>query len=266
MQRIIAISLVLLAACSDGPEDQARVSYRVSAKENFLKGKEAFEDENYLEAIEFFRFVKNKFPYSTYASDSDLYIADSQFAREKYVEAVEAYTEFMKLHPKNPKVGYASFRIALSYHHRMPSDVFIFPPAFELDQKDTFRAVRELERYIEAFPKDENVPEAQKLLFECKTRLAQSVHFVMRFNRKNGKSRGALWRAQELLKNYPGTGFDEEALFVKAESEAALGDVEGSRATLAELSKRFPDGVYAGDARTLAGRLEGPSPQGGPAK
>lgn len=254
-------------ACQSGPEARPRVSYRVSAKENFIKGKKAFEDEDYLEAIEYFKFVKNKFPYSTYATDADLLLADCHFGRDRYIEAADAYANFIKLHPKHDKVPYAMYRIGVCYYERIPSDFFIFPPAHELDQKETQRAARELERYLERFPDDENAADAKKKLTDCKRRLAQRVHFVMAFNRKNDKHRGALWRAEQLLSKYPGVGFDEEALFVKAESLVALEQPDQARATLAELIARFPSGEYSADAKQMLAKLPADAArdgQGGP--
>ena len=252
-------------ACQSGPEARPRVSYRVSAKENFIKGKKAFEDEDYLEAIEYFKFVKNKFPYSSYATDADLLLADCHFGRDRYIEAADAYANFIKLHPKHDKVPYAMYRIGICYVERIPSDFFIFPPAHELDQKETKRAVRELERYLDRFPDDENAADAKKKLADCKRRLAERVHFVMAFNRKNDKHRGALWRAEQLLAEYPGSGFDEEALFVKAEALVALEETEKAQGALAELIARYPAGKYTDDAKDLlrglpGGRGQAPAP------
>jgi outer membrane protein assembly factor BamD len=250
-----AVWLAAVLGCASGPEARPRVSYRVSAKENFIKGRKAMADEDYLEAIEYFKFVKNKFPYSAYATQSDLLLADCQYERDRFLEAADAYLNFIKLHPKNEKVPYAMFRIGASFYERIPSDFFIFPPAFEMDQKETKRAVRELERYLARFPDDENAPAARDMLAECKRRLAQRVHFVMEFNRERDKHRGALWRAEQLLADYAGSGFDEQALWIKASSLDALGRADEARAAAAELIQRYPQGEYSEDARRLLERL-----------
>jgi len=260
---LLALSALSCWACQSGPEARPRVSYRVSAKENFIKGKKAFEDEDYLEAIEYFKFVKNKFPYSSYATDSDLLMADCHFGRDRFIEAADAYSNFIKLHPKHAKVPYAMYRIGVCYYERIPSDFFLFPPVYELDQKETQRAVRELERYLERFPDDENAADAKKKLAECRRRLAERVHFVMAFNRRVEKPRGALWRAEQLLTQYPGSGFDEEALFVKGESLISLEQPDQARIALNELIARYPSGKYSDDARDLLGGLP---PAAGPAK
>jgi outer membrane protein assembly factor BamD len=251
----LIIAWILALGCASGPENRPKVSYRVSAKENFIKGKKAFDDEDYLEAIEYFRFVKNKFPYSSYATDADLLIGDCHYGRERFIEAADAYLNFIKLHPKHEKVPYAAFRMGLSYFNRIPDDWWFSPPAFEMDQTETVRAIRELENYLGKFPDDEHAAEARKLLAQCKRRMAERVHFVMRFNLSKDRYRGALWRAQELLGNYPGAGFDEEALLVKAEALIELGDPAGAQAAVQELLARFPQTQLRQDAQKLLARL-----------
>ena len=59
-----------------------------STPEGAFKSAEDFEkDERYEEAISKYSDVKNKFPYSRFAADAELKIADLQFKRESYPEA-----------------------------------------------------------------------------------------------------------------------------------------------------------------------------------
>jgi outer membrane protein assembly factor BamD len=248
------------AGCASGPEKRPRVSYRTSAKENFLKGKQAFEDEDYLEAAEYFKFVKSKFPYSAFATRSDLYLADCDFERDRFMEAADKYRNFVKLHPKNPKVPYALFRVGLCHFEQIPDDWWFSPPAYEMDQTETVRTIREFEYYLKRFPQDENAKQAREHLQKCKLRMAEQVMYVLEFNRKNGHPRGVLWRADELLGKYPGVGYDEEALYYKSEALVELEDPQGARAALHQLLSRFPEGDYASEARSMLEEL-GPRPK-----
>ena len=67
-------------------------------------------------------------------------------ARGRYVEAIDAYRQFMKFHPTHEMVanGYASFRIGESYYKMLPESWFLVPPAFEMDNSPTIDALREL--------------------------------------------------------------------------------------------------------------------------
>ena len=249
---LLCVGLALaLSACESGPKSKKKKGYRVSAKEHFQKGKKAYEEEDYLEAIGYLKFVKNKFPYSSYATESDLLLADCHFGRDRFIEAADAYANFIKLHPRHARVGYAMFRIAQCYIERMPSDFFILPPSYEKDQKETIRAILELERFVARYPKDENIPEAKKLLRQCKRHMAKRSRYLMNFYMDRNKFRGALWRAQQILSQFGGVGLDEEALYIKAKASRELGDIKTAQQAATALLKRFPAGDLADDAQTL---------------
>jgi len=254
---VIAASF-LGAGCESGPEQRPKVSYRASAKENFLKGQQAYNDEDYLEAVEYFRFVKSKFPYSSYATEADLMVAESHFARERYLEAADAYVSFIKLHPKHAKVPFATYRIGLCYFMRMPDTYWFMPPAYELDQKETLRAIQELEAYLQRFPDDQSAPEAREKLRQAKHRMAEEESYVMDFYRRKGNPRGVLWRAEKILQSYGDAGLDEEALFRKGEALAALEENDHARRTLEQQLQAFPSGEFSEDARELLAKLPPP--------
>jgi outer membrane protein assembly factor BamD len=267
--RVVLVFLLswglLWAGCASGPEKRPRVSYRTSAKENFLKGKKAFEDEDYLEAAEFFKFVKSKFPYSAFATQSDLYLADCDFERDRFMEAADKYRNFVKLHPRNKKVPYALFRVGLCHFEQIPDEWWFSPPAHEMDQTETARTIRELEYFLKRFPQDEYVPKVQEHLKKCKLRMAQQVMYVLNFYRKREHPRAVLWRADELLKKYSGLGYDEEALFYKSEAQVQLEDPQGAKKTLHQLLARFPKGDYASKAKSMMDKL-GAQPKPTPEK
>jgi outer membrane protein assembly factor BamD len=246
---------LMAGGCASGPEKRPRVSYRTSAKENFIKGKKAFEDEDYLEAAEFFKFVKSKFPYSTFATESDLYLADCDFERDRFMEAADKYRNFVKLHPRNKKVPYALYRVGLCHFEQIPDDWWFSPPAYEQDQTETVRTIREFEYYLKRFPNDENAPKAQEHLKKCKVRMAEQVMYVLDFYRRRGHPRAVFWRADELLKKYPDLGYDEKALFYKSEALVQLEDPKGARAALHELLSRFPEGDHATAAKQMLKKL-----------
>lgn len=242
-------------ACASGPETHKRIGYRTSARENFLKGQKAYKDEDYVEAAKYFKFVKSKFPYSKYSILADLYMADCLFGQEKYLEAADSYLSFVKLHPRNKKMPYAMFMIGKCYFERIPDDWFITPPAYELDQAETVKAIRELKRYLQNFPKHENTKEARELLKKCLVRMAKQTRYVMEFYRKRGHYRGVLWRAEQILSSYGGVGFDEQALYYKAEAQVELKQYTDAKTSLHELLSRFPKGDYADDAKDLLADL-----------
>ena len=99
--------------CATADEEGKGVTYSLTAKQNYEKGLEELKDENFAEATRYFSFVKQKFPFSSYAVLAELALADTQFARGNYQEAIDAYKTFARLHPTHEKVedGYVAFKI-----------------------------------------------------------------------------------------------------------------------------------------------------------
>jgi outer membrane protein assembly factor BamD len=163
---------------------------------------EALNDGRHLDALKFFDHVRYKFPYSAQAAAADLAIADTNFDREKYLEAIDGYRNFLKLHPNNPKVDYAQYRIALSYYKDIPSDFFIFPPSTEKDQTSV-KDARGASRSTSALPELENAEEAKKLLADVLGRLAEHEMGVADFYLDHSRYPAAVNRLTKLIADYP---------------------------------------------------------------
>src|SRR5438552_2579134 len=92
---------LILMACSSASVDESN-----SAEAAFKTATELENNERYEEAILKFNEVKNKHPYSKYAVEAELRVADIQYKKEAYIEAATAYQLFKDFHPKNPKIDY----------------------------------------------------------------------------------------------------------------------------------------------------------------
>ncbi len=240
-----------IMGCASGPKEKPKVSYQSSAKANYDKGKKEYDDGDYLKATEYFRFVKNRYPYSTYATLSDLMLAECDLGRDRYLEAADGFNNFIKLHPKHKKVPYAMYRIGYCYYQRIPDDWWFAPPAYERDQSETAKTIDALQQYLASFPQDEYAKEGRKLLLEARLKMAKRVHYTMRFYKNRNRARGMLWRAEELLNEYADLQFTEEALYCKAEALHQLKDHDKARDTLTSLIEKYPQGEYIRQAKNL---------------
>src|ERR1041385_5795724 len=114
--RVALSALVLvLWGCSSGPKLDSN-----TAEGSFALGEKYEKDERFEDAIAQFSNVKNKYPYSTLATASELKIADIHFKREDYAEAQASYQTFKELHPSHPKIDYVTYQLGMSYFHQLP--------------------------------------------------------------------------------------------------------------------------------------------------
>jgi len=188
------------------------VSYQETARQNYESGDEAFENGNHNEAIKFFEYVKNKFPYSKYAVLADLRIADAHFEREKWLEAADAYRLFARFHPRHEQVPYALFRAAVSFSKEIEEDFFLLPPQREKDQSATQEAIAAYDEYLLRFPKHEHVEEAKKKRIEARTRLADHDLYAAEFYAQRNKWQGAAFRYEHISRTFADTPLAATAL------------------------------------------------------
>jgi len=253
------------------------VDYLATARQNFEAAEAAFEKGEFNDAIKFFEYVKNKYPYSKYAELADLRIADAHFEREEWLESADAYRMFIRFHPRHEKVPYATYRVALSFYKKVAKKPFAegmfadvpylpeiaesvspFPPTRERDQSATSDAIRAFDDYINRYPDDENVEAAKAYRTEARMALAEHDLYAAGFNEQFKKWQGAIWRYQYIADTFGDTPLAPEALLKAGTlAEEKLEDREQAIAYYERLMKDYPD---ASEAATAKARLESMPP------
>jgi outer membrane protein assembly factor BamD len=227
--KILLLALLLLplgiVACASS-EDGKQVNYSMTAKQNYERGLEELKKENYVEASHYFSYVKQKFPFSKYAGLAELALADTEFARGNYQEAIDSYKSFARLHPTHEKVedGYTAFRIAESYVKEMPDDWFILPPAYEKDQSYVRDALRELDSALGKYPDAAYVARAKAYRRDALRRLIEHEVYVARFYLERGHPKAAVLRIEGALRQYPDSGQEGELMIALGETNLKLGN------------------------------------------
>jgi outer membrane protein assembly factor BamD len=235
------------------------VSYDDSAEANYKKGLAELEDESFTEAIKYFSYVKNKFPFSRFATLAELGIADTYFAQEKYMEAVDAYRMFEKFHPTHPKVtsGYTSYKIAKAYMEQIPTDWFLVPPSHEKDQAATRDALRAIKSFLSTHEDSKYLPKVKKLHRRAIRRLADHELYVARFYLERDKPKATILRLETLLRRYPDAGVDPEVMLLLGKTYLKLDKKKRARETFAKLIRKYPDNSYSAKAKLYLKHMSG---------
>ena len=224
------------------------VIYKDSAAENYEAGEKALADKNWEEAVKYFNHVSNKYPYSKFAVLAALRVADAHFGDEKYLEAIDSFQTFIKLHPKHEKVPYATFMVARCYYERMPDDWFFLPPVSEKDQTGAIDAQSALEDYLARYPSDSNAAEAKKLLAEVRDRLISNERYAAGFYARQGHWRAVAWRSIAIADKYGDAPDAGEALLRAGEAYEKLGEGKAALRVYQRLQTRYPESAAAKEA------------------
>lgn len=235
---VLLSSMVLLNHCAS--KDVAESN---SAEAAFKAAEDFEKDERYEEALAKFAEVKNKHPYSKVAVEAELHIADIHYKREAFIEAATAYQLFKDFHPKNPKIDYVTFRLAMSYFEQLP-------PSADRDLAPATKAIQFFKEVVNAYPTSPYVPEAKQKETEALRMLAEKEAYIGWYYFKRGVYDSALRRYEGLLVKYPYLGYDEESLYYSGYSAFQTGDKELGVKRINELLSKFPNGPFAGRGKS----------------
>ena len=220
MKRLIFIGLLILLFCS-GCNALKKSWYAIigkdsvgSAQQLAWDGMDAYEDGDYKEAIEHFQQLKDWYPFSKYAILAELKIADSHYHLEEYEEAIFAYEEFEKLHPRNDAIPYVIYQIGRCYFDQIDT--------IDRDQTPARKAYETFRRLDKQFPNDKYARSGAEHITTCVRSIAGNEYYIGVFYYKSNHYKAALHRFMAVLSQYPDVGYHQKALEYIAKCEAEL--------------------------------------------
>ncbi len=253
---ILAAAFLALAACKTKHVSfTGQPKFGDNAESDYKAGVDLLADKTYPEAEKFLERVKTKYPFSRFAALSELRLADSKFAQELFPEAVEAYKQFVQLHPTHDEVDYAEFRAGLAHFKDAPGSFALFPPAHEKDQRQLERAAEALSRFLEKHPDSKYAPEARKTLDQANARLAEHEWYVAEYYFKRKRWAGAAGRYETLVDKFPGTRREPQALLKLAQAAIALDEKHRARTALQKLIVKHPQDPLRPEAEKRLAQL-----------
>jgi outer membrane protein assembly factor BamD len=203
----------------------------------FKDAEEDVKDKRYTMALEKFKVLKNKFPYSHLATEATLRIGDVYYMEESYIEAAGAYESFRDMHPKNEKADYVLFRIGESYYNQLPSN-----------DRDLSTAAKGIDAYRELlglYPQSQYAADAQKHMTESVEKLADKEKYIGDFYFKRGMYDSASGRYEKITSKFPGTVPEQYAYWSWGQSLIKESKVDEAKHVYRVYISRFPSGTYA---------------------
>ena len=182
----------------------------------YTKAVEYFDKGDYMRAQTLFDGIASYYR-NTERSETVLnYLARSYMGQKDYYLASEYYKTYVRTYPKGKYVQESKFMIG--YCHYLDS------PDARLDQTSTKNAIEALQEFVDIYPENERVPEANALIDEMKDKLAYKEYLNAKLYYNLGNYLGnnymsAVISAQNALKNYPATKYREDLSMIILESK-----------------------------------------------
>ena len=239
---LFALGLGLLAGLACAGKG---VKSEPTADELFARGMKAFQGRkvwgfintrDYTQASTLFQEFLDKYPYSRFAPEAQLRLADSFFALEEYDSAVLVYDEFQKLRPSHPDIPYVLYQLGQCFFRQVLS--------IDRDQAAVISAQKWFEELVRRYPESKWMAEAQEKIRKCRADLARREIYVGEFYYRRGDYFSALDRFRNVLALYPDSGLGDQALYYSYRCYQAVPDPAKARETLESLRGAYPGSKF----------------------
>ncbi len=242
------LSLLLLMAlavwrCSSsinttdfGPEE--RLNYAISL----------YEEEDYEEALAEFQSLLLQYPGSIIVDDTQYYLGMTRYQRGEYIVAAYEFSKLIRNMPASEFVPKAQYMLADSYYQLSPN--------FNLDQVYTKKAIVELQAFIDFFPLNEKVAEAENKINELNEKLARKEFNIAVIYGKLEYYSATIKYLDNVIETYHDTPYAAMASYRKI---LLLMDREREDEALAEMKKflqLYPDDENYGEVEEMKNSLD----------
>jgi outer membrane protein assembly factor BamD len=121
----------------------------------FELAKKFENSDRYQVAIQRYNELRTKFPYSSYAVQAELAIADVHYKNKDFAEAQISYQNFRELHPRHAQIDYVIYQTGMSYYEQLPE-------TFDRDVTLANDAIYNFNDLIKRFPSSEHIIKAKE--------------------------------------------------------------------------------------------------------
>jgi outer membrane protein assembly factor BamD len=207
-----------------------------SSQEWYDEGAKLAGKKKYDEALEAFREASQGYRGADLDADIQIALADTYFDKEEYPSAVEAYTEFLRLHPHNARADYAQFRIGLSWLKQLRGA--------DRSQEPARKAAAAFETLLRGYPRSTFLDQGREGLVTARRRIAEHELAVADFYRRTGRYQAAAGRYEVVLREYADLGYAERVLFELGGCYEKLRDTEKARSYYDQLRREYPQSRF----------------------
>lgn len=199
--------MIFLQACSNNEKEVSLIKTLDQETEMVLTYKEAFDSlkkgDTYYAAKKFLE-AELLYPQSEWAPKSLLMASYSYYLQDYYSEALFNLERFIDLYPKDKRIVYAHYLIAMCYYETIEGE--------KRDLEPLLMANKKFKLIISSYPSTDFAIDAKFKISLIEEVLASKEMYVGRHYLKKEKWIPAIKRFQNIIKNYSETVYIEEAL------------------------------------------------------
>ncbi len=212
-----------------------------------------YENGKYQKAFPLFEELITVFRGTSKAEDVYYYYAYCNYQLGDYMLAGYHFDNFVRTFPRSTRAQDAQFMNAKCY--------FLDSAEPSLDQASTYKAIDELQLFINKYPESPKVDECNDLMDRLRYKLETKAYNGAKLYYRLGEHKAAIFALRNTLADFPDTRFREELSFMILRSSFLLADnsvaekkVERFEATLRECDafmSKFPRSADLKNAESI---------------
>jgi outer membrane protein assembly factor BamD len=201
----------------------------------------------------------NTYPDSEFLAKAKLAIADSYFKEggtSNTTQAVAGYKDFIVFFPFMPEAAYAQMQVAMAHYNGMPKP--------DRDNDHARLAEEEFQTFLQKYPNDPLVPQAQQHLRDVQEVLAEGQFRIAYYYYVKGDRRASAGRLGSLTRRYPLYSKSDTALWMLGDifEKSERKDIAGMY--YAQIVRNYPLSKRTADAKGKLKSFAVPIPQPDP--
>ena len=207
LKLLVIILIIFLNSCSKKEEKISMIQekeLRLQMIDAYKEGVEALEKGDVLFAAKKFNEAEILFPQSVWASTSILMAAYSYYTQDYYYDAISELDRFIKNYPKDKRLNYAHFLLAMCYYEQIVDE--------KKDLGPLLNAQKEFKFIIKNYPNSDFALDSKFKLDFINDVLASKEIYLGRYYIKREKWIAAINRFKQVVEHYDSTAYVEEAL------------------------------------------------------
>jgi len=207
---LILLVTVGVSSCSE----YQKVLNKGKVEEQYVMASKLYESQKYNKAIQLFEKITPSYRGKPQMERIQFMVAQSHYNTKQYTLAGYYFDKFVKNYPKSSKIEESAYLSAHSH--------FLASPVFSLDQKDTQEAITALQNFLYKYPESEKVTEANENIKTLTKKLEKKSFEIAKQYYHTEDYIAAIAAFDNLLGDYLGTSYKEEAMYLKFKSAYKL--------------------------------------------
>jgi len=250
---LLMFSLVLFS-CGE----YQKVLNKGTTEDQYKMATKMYEGKKFGKALRLFEKITPAYRGKPQMERIQFMVAQSNFNEKNYSISGYYFDRFAKNYPKSSKKEEAAFLSAYSYK--------LASPVFSLDPTETNKALEAFQGFINDYPDSDKIEEANKHYKDLRYKLqkkyfeiAKTYYRTADYDLRNYKA--AIQDLDNLLSDYLGSEFKEEALFLrlKAAHDFVLKStfrrkperIKDAISAYEKLKRNYPESKYMDDANKM---------------